>query len=217
MDESLATSQVAEAGECALLALLTGVLEPDPDRGISGDFGVFSQDGAFAAIALPLNNGRGEAPVLQVNDFFLPWAVGSVTTGARTVGFAWRYTDLCLALNEPRLRVELGVPTTDESIPLYLPAFRIDAPFATDECHVVNLDVSQPEFRACGYAKQGPCHRALVWSRCGGADGSVVARDVTELLSPTVRRHFDGSLGFLKDGRLEVSGEGINQPDQIEV
>ena len=215
MDESLEATEVAASGECALLALLRGVLDPDPERGASGDFAVFSQDGMLAAIALPFHDGPGEAPVIQVNDFFLPWAVGSMTIGDQTFGFTWRYAELCLALDTPELRVELGVPATEESIPLFLPAFRVDAPFATRECQVLNIDVSSDTFRACGYARRGERLRPLVWSRPDGATGTVIARDIGDLLSPDVGARFIGTLGFLQDGRLEVCGEGIDQPDQL--
>ena len=202
----------AEEDTCALLAFFSGVCAPDPERGITGDFAIFSREGQFAAIAFPSvnfaeNPGRVRDPtetVLELADFVLPWAVGAYTAHGRKVGFAWRYAGECLLTDSPDLHIELGLPAGREAIPLYYPAFSLLAPFETDECHAVMLDVSTERFRACGYAKRLRSYSPILWVRNPGEVERPNAFDLSDRLSLAVRQGFEGMIGFQEDGSVEI-------------
>ncbi len=200
-------------GGCALLAVLSGVLEPDLEQGITGDFAVYTRDSFYSAVAFPLikcaqtRATEQDEAVLFVSDFALPWAVGSFKVGDTTFGMVWKYCDRCVCLDNADLRIALSMPEETDAVPLYLPAFRVDLPFQSSECRVTMLDIHSEGFRACGYAKLGDSIRALLWSRGPRSVDRPAVLDFTDQLSPEVREHFTGALGFMEDGQIEVLGD----------
>lgn len=219
-DRADATAESTQPSGCELLAFFGAVLKPDPERGITGDFAVFSRRGKFAAIAFPsvrfaanpgsLRDRREQ--VLELGDFIGVWAVGAYTADGRKVALAWKFSGECVLTDSPDLKVELGLPEDRPAIPLYLPAFNLTAPFETEECQAVALDVSTHHFRACGFARLPHGFRALVWARKADATDRPTGMDISDALTPVVRQHFVGAIGFRADGCIEVragsSGSG---------